>query len=99
MHILKQTFQLIIIHYLLIQCYRRLRVIHKNYQVYHLLFRNCHSELIKYFDFPENFDFFLYKDKNDDLKKLNKLDLKKLGLPSLMKKIINLINKSKLDNC
>lgn len=34
-------------------------------------------KLIKYFDFPENFDFFLYKDKNDDLKKLNKLDLKK----------------------
>ena len=33
--------------------------------------------LVKYFDFPENFDFFAYKEKNDDLKKLNKLDLKK----------------------
>ena len=30
---------------------------------------------------------------------VNKLDFKKLGLPSLMKKIINLINKSKLDKC
>ena len=34
-------------------------------------------KLIKYFDFPDDFDFFTYRDKNDDLKKLNKLDLKK----------------------
>ena len=34
-------------------------------------------KLIKYFDFPENFDFYSYRDKNDDLKKLNKIDLKK----------------------
>jgi len=34
-------------------------------------------KLIKYFDFPEDFDFYVYKDKNDDLKKLNKLDLKR----------------------
>lgn len=34
-------------------------------------------KLVKYFDFPENFDFYSYKDKNDDLKKLNKLELKK----------------------
>ena len=34
-------------------------------------------KLIKYFDFPEDFDFYAYKDKNDDLKKLNKLDLKR----------------------
>ena len=33
--------------------------------------------LIKYFDFPTDFDFYSYRDKNDDLKKLNKLDLKK----------------------
>lgn len=33
--------------------------------------------LIKYFDFPNDFDFYSYRDKNDDLKKLNKLDLKK----------------------
>ena len=34
-------------------------------------------KLVKYFDFPENFDFYNYRDKNDDLKKLNKIDLKK----------------------
>lgn len=34
-------------------------------------------KLIKYFDFPDDFDFYTYRDKNDDLKKLNKLDLKK----------------------
>lgn len=34
-------------------------------------------KLLKYFDFPENFDFYSYRDKNEDLKKLNKLDLKK----------------------
>lgn len=33
-------------------------------------------KLIHYFDFPENFDFYIYKNQNDDLKKLNKLDLK-----------------------
>ena len=32
--------------------------------------------LVNYFDFPENFDFFIYKNKNDDLKNLNKVDLK-----------------------
>ena len=34
-------------------------------------------KLLKYFDFPEDFDFYKYKDKNDDLGKLNKLDLKR----------------------
>ena len=34
-------------------------------------------KLVQYFDFPENFDFYSYKDKNPDLKKLNKLELKK----------------------
>ena len=34
-------------------------------------------KLIKYFDFPENFDFNIYKYKNDDLNILNKLQLKK----------------------
>ena len=34
-------------------------------------------KLVKYFDFPENFDFYNYKNKNDDLKKLNKIELKK----------------------
>ena len=33
-------------------------------------------KLINYFDFPENFDFYVYKNQNDDLNKLNKLDLK-----------------------
>ena len=32
--------------------------------------------LVNYFDFPENFDFFIYKNKNEDLKNLNKVDLK-----------------------
>lgn len=34
-------------------------------------------KLIKYFDFPEKFDFNIYKYKNDDLNTLNKLQLKK----------------------
>ena len=34
-------------------------------------------KLVKYFDFPENFDFYSYKEKNDDLRKLNKIELKK----------------------
>ena len=34
-------------------------------------------KLLKYFDFPEDFDFYKYRDKNDDLGKLNKLDLKR----------------------
>ena len=33
-------------------------------------------KLVHYFDFPENFDFYVYKNQNEDLKKLNKLDLK-----------------------
>lgn len=33
-------------------------------------------KLVKYFDFPESFDFYIYKNKNEDLQKLNKLDLK-----------------------
>ena len=34
-------------------------------------------KLIKYFDFPETFDFFKYKEKNADLRNLNKLELKR----------------------
>jgi len=34
-------------------------------------------KLVKYFDFPENFDFYKYKEKNDDLQKKNKIELKK----------------------
>lgn len=34
-------------------------------------------KLLKYFDFPEKFDFNIYKYKNDDLNTLNKLQLKK----------------------
>ena len=34
-------------------------------------------KLIKYFDFPDDFNFYSYKQRNKDLNDLNKLDLKK----------------------
>ena len=35
------------------------------------------NNLLKYFDFPSNFDMYYYKNKNDDLKLLNMYQLKK----------------------
>ena len=35
------------------------------------------KNLLKYFDFPPNFDMFYYKKYNDDLKLLNMIQLKK----------------------
>jgi len=35
------------------------------------------TDLLKYFDFPNNFDLYLYKKYNKDIKTFNKIQLKK----------------------